>query len=374
LNPLNYQKSNPGIRFAAGEELQFFSTLRQRVEDYFESSGISQKANAAMVIKTVVLLLAYLVPFFLILFVEMSFMLQLLCWTTIGIALAGIGMSVMHDANHGAYSSDERVNKIIGLSLNLLGGTVQNWKYQHNLLHHTYTNISGLDEDIDTKLIIRLSPHSEVKPIHRHQWYYAFFLYAILTLYWGLFKDLVQYIQYKRSGVNRNDQSSNLWWLVRVTVMKLSYFFIAVGLPIIVGLIWWQVVLGFLLMHVVAGLILSVVFQMAHTVEETEFPVPDASGNLENSWAVHQMKTTMNFARGNKWLSWYVGGLNYQVEHHLFTRICHVHYPAISEIVKKTASEFGVPYLEKKTFWEAFKSHVGLLKKHGAPALSEIGG
>lgn len=327
-----------------------------------------------MVIKTVVLLSAYLVPFFLMLFVKMSFTLQLLCWTTIGIALAGIGMSVMHDANHGAYSSDERVNKFIGLSLNLLGGTVQNWKYQHNLLHHTYTNISGLDEDIDTKLIIRLSPHSEVKPIHRHQWYYAFFLYAILTLYWGLFKDLVQFIQYKRSGINRNDRSSNVWWLIRVTIMKLSYFFIAVGLPIIMGLMWWQVVVGFLLMHLVAGLILSVVFQMAHTVEETEFPVPDASGNLENSWAVHQLKTTMNFARGNKWLSWYVGGLNYQVEHHLFTRICHVHYPAISEIVKKTANEFGVPYLEKRTFWEAFKSHVSLLKKHGAPTLSEIGG
>ncbi len=327
-----------------------------------------------MILKTAILLIAYFTPFVVLLVVPMPFVLQLLVWALIGIALAGIGMSVMHDANHGAYSSNERINKLVGTSLNLLGGTVENWKFQHNLLHHTYTNIGGLDEDIDTKLIIRLSPHAESKPVHRHQWYYAFFLYSVLTLYWGLLKDLVQYFQYKKAGLNRKSTGSNIWWLIGTSIMKLAYFFMFLGLPVIAGISFWKVLTGFLLMHVIAGLILSVVFQMAHTVEETEFPLPDANGNMENSWAVHQLSTTMNFSRGNKLLSWYVGGLNYQVEHHLFTRICHVHYPAISDIVKQTADEFGVPYLEKKTFREAFMSHVRLLKKHGAPTIDEIGG
>jgi linoleoyl-CoA desaturase len=371
---VNYQKSNPGIRFAAGEQLLFFSTLRERVDQYFQSNGISPHANTSMIFKTIVLMAGYILPFLVLLFVETSALVQLLLWALMGLAVAGLGMSVMHDANHGAYSSNEAVNKIVGMSLNLLGGTIQNWKFQHNLLHHTYTNINGLDEDIDTKLIIRLSPHAESKPIHKHQWYYAFFLYAILTLYWGLLKDLVQYVQYKKAGLNRKGAMSNLWWLAGTTIMKLGYFFVFLGLPVMMGIPFWQVMIGFLLMHVIAGLILSIVFQMAHTVEETEFPVPDSAGNMENSWAVHQLQTTMNFSRGNKLLSWYVGGLNYQVEHHLFTRICHVHYPAISEIVKNTAGEFGVPYLEKKTLWEAFKSHVKLLKKHGSPSINEIGG
>lgn len=371
---MNSQKSNPGIRFAAGEQLHFFSTLRQRVDRYFEDNRISTKANHTMILKTIIMILTYLLPFVALLLIPMAYPLQLIMWLISGVALAGIGMSVMHDANHGAYSDDEKTNRIIGLSLNLLGGAVQNWKYQHNLLHHTYTNISGLDEDIDTKLIIRLSPHAEVRPIHRHQWYYAFGLYAILTLYWGLFKDIVQFIQYKKAGLNRHSDSANFWWLVRISVMKLTYFFITLVVPVLVGIPFWQVITGFLLMHVVAGLILSIVFQMAHTVEETAFPLPDKEGNMEDSWAVHQLKTTMNFARGNKLLSWYVGGLNFQIEHHLFTKICHVHYPAISEIVKHTAQEFGVPYLEKPTFLEAFKSHVQLLRKHGCPSVDEIGG
>jgi linoleoyl-CoA desaturase len=369
-----YQKSNPGIRFATGEHLHFFSTLRQRVDQYFEDNKISPKANGSMVVKTIVLMLGYIVPFVAMLVVPMSYAMQLLMWLISGLALAGIGMSVMHDANHGAYSDDEKTNKLVGFSLNLLGGAVQNWKYQHNLLHHTYTNINGLDEDIDTKLIIRLSPHSKSHPLHRHQWYYAFFLYSILTLYWGLAKDIVQFIQYKKAGLNRKSPSANFWWLFRISIVKLCYFFIFLVLPVLIGIPFWQVFTGFLLMNVVAGLILSVVFQMAHTVEETSFPLPDEQGNMEDSWAAHQLKTTMNFARGNKWLSWYVGGLNFQVEHHLFTKICHVHYPAISEIVKSTAQEFGVPYLEKPTVWEAFKSHVKLLRKQGCPSVNEIGG
>lgn len=371
---MEFNKSNPGIRFAAGEQLQFFSTLRTRVDEYFAKNKLSPHANTAMVVKTIILVCAYVLPYVALLIWTPPFVAGMLLWILMGLAVAGIGMSIMHDANHGAYSGNEKVNRWVGYSINLAGGAVANWKTQHNVLHHTYTNISGLDDDIDTKLLMRFSPHTEVKKIHRHQWYYAFLFYAILTLYWGLLKDLVQFIQYKKAGLNRNKPKQNIAWLIRTSVLKLVYFFMMLVLPTMLGIPFYQVIIGFLVMHAVAGLILSIVFQMAHTVEETEFPMPDEQGNMMNSWAVHQLTTTMDFARHNKILSWYVGGLNFQVEHHLFTRICHVHYPAISEIVKSTAKEYGVPYLEKKTLMEAFRSHINILKQRGAPTLDEIGG
>jgi linoleoyl-CoA desaturase len=251
---------------------------------------------------------------------------------------------------------------------------VMNWKMQHNVLHHTYTNIAGLDEDIDTKLALKLSPHGKTTKAHRYQWIYAFFLYSILTLYWGLLKDLVQYIKYKKAGMNRQSAVKNTWWLVRTSAVKLLYFGVFIFLPIILGMPVWQAIAGFLVMHAVSGWILSVVFQLAHVVPDTYFPQPDSEGRIPYSWAEHQLRTTMNFSRQNKLLSWYVGGLNFQIEHHLFTKICHVHYPAISEIVKQTATEYGVPYYEKRTFGEALRAHIQFLRLQGVPKLSEIGG
>ncbi len=179
--------------FGTPEQQTFFKELRARVDDYFESTGQSKHANTAMVVKTVVLLGGYLTGAVLqVLFLPSPLLSFAICALT-GVFLAGIGMSVMHDANHGAYSANENVNRWVGYSLNLLGGMVMNWKMQHNVLHHTYTNIAGLDEDIDTKLALKLSPHGPTTKAHRFQWFYAFFLYMILTLYWGLLKDLVQF-------------------------------------------------------------------------------------------------------------------------------------------------------------------------------------
>jgi linoleoyl-CoA desaturase len=291
-----------------------------------------------------------------------------------GWAKAGVGMSVMHDANHGAYSASERANKIIGFTVNLVGGTSANWKVQHNILHHTYTNITGVDEDIETKVILRFSPHSPHLNFHKSQWWYAFLLYGISTIHWALLKDFKQFAKYRKRGLHKSASGKKNLLFVRLLAVKILYFFAFLGVPLLVGLPFWQVLVGFTVMHVSCGVILSIVFQLAHTVEETHFPMPDDVGSMEDSWAIHQLRTTMNFACNNKWLSWYVGGLNFQVEHHLFTRICHVHYPAIAPIVKKTAEEFGVPYLEKRTFGSAFRSHIRFLKTLGRAPMDEFMG
>lgn len=347
----------------------FYNTLKQRVDEYFVKNNISKYANTKMVIKTIILLSFYIIPYTSMLIFNPGFGISLLLWSIMGIALAGIGMSVMHDANHNAYSSNPKVNYWIGNSLNLLGGSVFNWKLQHNVLHHTYTNIAKMDDDIDDKLFMRFSPHSSVKWYHKFQYVYVFLFYSILTLYWALLKDFIQFFNYQKREVNRQGKKENTIVLIKIIFVKLFYFFVFIVLPLVLlKMNALQFLTGFFLMHFLAGVILSVVFQLAHTVEQTTHPLPDLEGKIENNWAIHQLNTTVNFARKSKWISWYVGGLNFQVEHHLFTNICHVHYPAISNIVKSTAEEFGVPYLENPTFGEAFRSHMRLLMKLGRTA------
>jgi len=366
----------PQIRFIDKDKdkAKFFSTLRQRVDNYFKEKKLSKHANGKMVLKTIILLSGYILPFISLLVFQPFFGISILLWIIMGLCLAGIGMSVMHDANHGAYSSSHKTNRWLGHTLNLLGGSVFNWKLQHNLLHHTYTNIVTHDLDIQDKVILRFSPHTRVKWVHRLQTLYAVFFYGITTLYWALLKDFLQFARYKKDGLNKNTSRQNNILLLKMILDKVLYFTVFLFVPIgLFNLPASEIIPGFLTMHFVAGVILTVIFQLAHTVEGTTHPLADETGTIENNWAIHQMNTTVNFSRSNKFISWYVGGLNFQVEHHLFPTICHVHYPEISEIVKKTAEEYGVPYLENITFSEALISHMNTLRRFGKlPDINEV--
>lgn len=364
------------VKFVNKDKSEFFATLRKRVDAYFTENNISKSGNAAMGIKSAVLLLSYVVPFILLLALQPSLGISLLLWFVMGLCLAGIGMSVMHDANHGAYAKSKTINYLMGHSVNLVGGSAFNWKLQHNILHHTYTNVVDMDEDIEDRVMLRFSPHTKVKFYHRLQWLYAFGFYGLLTLYWVILKDFVQYFGFIKSGVNANSKAENRVVFAKIAVLKVLYFFAMLVAPtLFFGIPFLEVLAGFLLMHFVGGVILSTVFQLAHTVEGTSHPVPNNQGTIENCWAIHQLNTTANFSRHNKLLSWYVGGLNFQIEHHLFPRICHVHYPAIANIVRDTAEEFGIPYLENKTFFKAVRSHVATLHRFGRlqlPNLNEV--
>jgi linoleoyl-CoA desaturase len=353
------------VRFLDKDRSSFYSTLRENVDRYFTDNNISKNANGAMVLKTVLLMLMYLGPLLIICIFHPSVPVSLLLWSIMGFGVAGMGMSVMHDANHGAYSSNENLNRILGHSIVLLGGSVFNWKLQHNILHHTYTNITHMDEDIDSKIGLRFSPHTKLQRIHAFQKFYALFFYGISTLYWCTAKDFVQFFRYAKSKSELKERKKFIGKLIGIIASKLIYYFVFFGIPMLCGVSFLQILPGFVLMHFIAGIVLTVVFQLAHTVEGTDHPMPDSEGNIENAWAIHQMNTTKNFSRNSKLITWYVGGLNYQVEHHLFSKICHIHYPMIAPIVKKTAEEFGIPYLENETFSDAIKSHFSFLNKLG---------
>jgi linoleoyl-CoA desaturase len=361
------------VKFVAKDKNLFFSTLKKRVDVYFKEQNLSKYANSAMVTKSATLLAMYILPFAVIVAFQPSFGISLILWSVMGFGLAGLGMSVMHDANHGAYSSNKAVNYMMAHVLNLLGASTFNWKLQHNILHHTYTNVHEMDDDINAKGLFRFTPHSPVKKGHQYQWIYSFLVYGLTTLYWVTAKDFLQFRLYTRNGVNPNTAAQNKVALAKIIAVKVIYFFVLLVVPtLFFGIPFVQVLSGFLLMQFISGVVLTLIFQLAHSVEDTTHPLPNDKGVIENDWAIHQLNTTVNFSPGNRLLSWYVGGLNFQVEHHLFPRISHVHYPKIAPIVKETAQEFGIPYLVNPTFGMALRSHITHLKTLGRlPNLNE---
>ena len=359
--------SNQNLRFATGNA-QFFATATQRVNQYFKENNISKHANTEMVIKTIFMLSLFLVPYFLLLTgVVYGTLGMILTAIVMGLGMAGIGLSIMHDANHGAYSSKTWVNDLMGMTLNLVGGHAFNWKVQHNVLHHTYTNVHDVDEDISPRGVLRMAPGSPWKPIHRYQHLYAWFFYSLLTFVWIVFKDFNRLFKYQRQGMVTRQKSSALKEWTYLLITKGVYFWYIAYLPIqILNISFGTWFIGFFLMHAVSGFILAIIFQPAHVIDGTVYPEPDENGNLENNWAVHQMQTTTNFAMNSTWFSWYVGGLNFQVEHHLFPQICHIHYRKIAPILEATAKEFGVSYKKKTTFLDAIIDHAKLMKVLGA--------
>lgn len=354
------------LRFARGQA-DFFTTLTQRVNQYFTSNGIQRTANGEMVFKTFFMFALHFVPYFIIISGSITNVWALLALCVVmGTGVAGIGLSIMHDANHGSYSSKQWINNLLGLSLNLIGGYAFNWKVQHNVLHHTYTNVHDVDEDISPRGVLRMAPGSEWKSFHKFQHLYAWFFYGLMTFVWVFVKDFARLANYQKQGFVKKYSSSAVGEWSFLIFSKLFYLTYTLVIPILVlPVAWWQVLIGFFVMHYVGGFILAVIFQPAHVIEGTEYPVPDEHGNLENNWAIHQMHTTTNFGQKHKLFSWYVGGLNYQVEHHLFPNVCHVHYRNLARIVEETAKEFGVPYKSKETFFEAVAAHARLLKTLG---------
>ena len=341
----------------------FSRILRKRVNLYFKSNNKSRNGNTNMIAKTVVMTALFFVPLTLLATgmvnsVWVLFSLYILS----GFGMAGIGMGIMHDAIHGSYSKHKRVNKMLGYTFNLIGANAAVWKIQHNVLHHTYTNIEQADDDINAPFFLRFSPHAKHYWVHRFQHIYIWFFYGISTLSWVTSKDFVRAKRYKALGFfDKKHEYKKV--LVGMIAWKLLYYSYALALPIIMlPLSWWVIVLAFCSMHFVTGLLVSVVFQVAHIMPTNEFPLPDEKGMMENNWYGHQFATTTNFSPKSKLIFWLLGGLNYQIEHHVLPDVCHVHYKQLAQIVAKTAKEFGMPYHVKKSFVHAIADHVRMLR------------
>jgi linoleoyl-CoA desaturase len=356
------------VRFVDNQKSEFFATVKKRVDNYFKENNLSKNANGAMWAKTIFFLSGTAILYLLILSNQFSPAVMLVLAILLGMFAAFSAFNVGHDSIHGAYSSNPKVNKLLGHTFNILGANAYVWSITHNVVHHTFTNIPGHDEDIEVAPgLIRLSPEEKINKIQRYQHLYAFLLYGLASLSWVFRKDYKKFFQ-KKIGNYDNSKYPKIE-LFNLFFFKAVYYTLFIVLPLVVlDISWWQFVIGFVAMHLAEGLVLGLVFQLAHVVEGTDFPMPNEKGNIEEAWAIHQMRTTANFARKSTLANILCGGLNFQIEHHLFPRICHIHYRPISDIVKSTAEEFNLPYIESETFGGALVSHYRMLKKFGKEA------
>jgi linoleoyl-CoA desaturase len=353
------------VHFISNNDRDFGSTIRNRVHTYFKTNHISNIGDYRIWIKIILLPLLFFIPFGLIMSGTFSDNLLIFygLWMLMGTGLAGCGLGIMHDACHGAISKNKYVNSFLGdFVMALAGGSALNWKIQHNVLHHSFTNIDGYDEDIDPSGIMRFSPHQPTKSFYRFQTVYAWFFYGLMTFFWATFKDFLQLSRYEKKGLIEKQGTTYQKELIKLIIFKVVYYAAFIVAPILVlNVDWWHIVLAWFSMHFVAGLILACIFQPAHVVPTSEYPLPDQNNNVKGDRTIHQLLTTSNFAPTNRLLSWYVGGLNYQIEHHLFPAMSHVHYRKISGIVEKTAKEFGLPYNSEPTFVGALYNHAKML-------------
>ena len=290
-----------------------------------------------------------------------------------GLGMAGVGMGVMHDAIHGSYSRHRGVNKCLSYTMNLIGANANMWRIQHNVLHHTYTNIEAFDDDINPPFFLRFSPHAPLKRLHKFQHIYVWVFYGLSTLSWITTKDFIRLKRYHKMGLVKGGKAF-AHEVFQISAWKVVYFTFSLVIPLImIPLSWWVIVLAFVAMHFMTGLLISLVFQAAHVVPEVHYPLPGKEGILDHNWYIHQMMTTNNFSPNNRIFSWCIGGLNYQIEHHLWPNISHVHYRKLSKIVAETAANYGIPYAVKKNFISALIAHAKMLKQLGRqqPVMAE---
>ncbi|MEO6682132.1 MAG: acyl-CoA desaturase [Ginsengibacter sp.] len=352
-------------KFIQGKD-DFHIQLKERVNNYFTNNNQSTTGNFNLLFKAALLSLSYILVYVHLVFFTPNVWIAIPECIFFGCLTAAIGFNVMHDGAHGSFSNSKILNKMAGSSLNFLGASAIMWNMKHNIIHHTYTNIDGVDDDIEARPWLRFATTQKKMKMHKFQHYYFWFLYTLLHLLWIFLTDYKKYFSGKIGEMplrKMTIQEHISFW-----VAKLGYLFMFVVLPImLLGFSTW--IVGFLVITMVTGFVISIVFQLAHTVEHTEFPMPDVITNkIENDWAIHQINTTANFATNNKLISWLVGGLNFQIEHHLFPRISHVHYPAISKIIKRTCAEYGINYVEYPKMRTAIYSHIMYLKRIGQAA------
>ncbi|MGH7176076.1 MAG: fatty acid desaturase family protein [Tepidisphaeraceae bacterium] len=355
--------TRPPVKFAVGDTFQ--KTLRARIDRYFRFTGRSPRDCPQMYLKTGIILSWLIASYVLLVFVDKPWWVAVPLAVALGMGVAAVGFNVQHDGGHKAYSRFNWINRLMAMSLDLLGGSSYIWNLKHNTIHHTYANITDHDDDINVGFLGRLSPHQPRRKFHRLQHWYLWPLYGFLPPKWHFVDDFLNTIR-GRIGTHHIARPKGRELAIFLGG-KAVFFTLAFVVPALFHPIW-MVVLFYLMICWIEGIVLSVVFQLAHVVEEAEFPMPDHdTGHMEKHWAVHQVETTVDFARTNPFLTWFLGGLNFQVEHHLFPRISHIHYPRISRMVERACREFGLRYNAHKSLFDGVASHFRWLRRMGQP-------
>jgi len=350
------------ISFAT-QQSNFFRVLKDKVDLYFVTNNLHPSGSRKLLLKSLYQIIFAVGLYVVLVFFNPGNIISAGLCILLGLNLATIGFNVMHEGVHQSFSRHKWLNTFSAYVLNALGANSFYWKVKHNINHHTYTNIEGHDADINVKPMMRLNDNQKRHAVHKFQHIYFVFLYGLSYISWVFYDDFNKYCtgRIAEGTKKKMDIKEHLiFWATKVL-----YIGVYIMLPaLMLGFV--KAIIGFLIVTMVCGLFIATVFQLAHVVEETSFPLPNSNTNkIENEWAIHQLNTTANFGTKNKLVSWVLGGLNFQIEHHLFPKVSHIHYPKISEFVKETCKDYNITYIEYKTVSKALKSHLIHLRRLG---------
>jgi len=353
------------LRFSGDNAFQI--EVRRRVRAHLRANGHSERGGLTMYAKTAIILASFASSYALLVFVATAWWQAVPLAVALGLTIVAIGFNIMHDASHEAYSERPWLNRVMAMTLDLVGGSSHFWHWKHNVFHHTFVNVVGYDTDINLVGLGRLTPHHRHVWFHRWQHLYVWFLYGAFAMKWHLYDDFRLALT-GRMAQHSVPRPRGSQWLVFLGG-KLAFLSLAFVLPLTLHPAW-AVAATYSVTAVSLGIVLAVVFQLAHCVEHAEFPTEGGSGRMDTPWAVHQVEASVDFARENRAASWLLGGLNFQIEHHLFSRVCHVNYPTIAPVVEQTCREFGVEYKYNRTLLSAVRSHYSWLRAMGRAPLS----
>ncbi len=366
---LNKMTSDKRVRFkSTPKKSEFIKVLRQRVDAYFEENNISQYANGKMIFKTIFAIAAWMAAYALIMsnVLSGSILALITGFTLLGFVNIFIAFNIMHDATHDAYSEKQWINNLLGYSMNFIGGNQYLFRRMHGA-HHGYVNIHGIDVTLETHGLFRFTPDEPYLWYHKWQHIYTPILYSLAMLQWVTAKDFKWFFVESNIGNNKNMKHPLREYII-LFVSKFIYYGLTLVLPLIfLSASTWVIVLAWISMHILPGLVFALIFQVTHIYEGTHFPHPDDHGNIDNNYALHVLETTADFSRKNRLGSWLMGGINIHVIHHIFPKVCHIHYDALTDILKETAEEFGIEYHENPNFWVALKKHMWMLHHLSKP-------
>ena len=294
----------------------FIRHTRLEVDEYLSDPRIRTRGRVELYAKGVVAFVLLFGSWATLVLGHPGLSLGLIAFGALIVGTSLMAFCVMHDANHGAYFRTRRWNYLMGWTADaLLGLSSYAWRVKHNVAHHTYTNVDGYDADITQMPFARLMPVQAPRPWYRLQHYYIWPLYCVMGLRWQTVGDVAAFA---RGSIGTSAlRLPRRWDLVGLIGGKAIFVTWAVVVPLLFYP-WWVVLCAYLVYSMVVSLIMAVTFQLAHCVEEADFVSPNDLATEPRLWAVHEVETTVNFCPHNRALTWLVGGLNYQIEHHLF--------------------------------------------------------
>jgi len=345
--------------FYKWDSSDFYPVLKRRVEAYVKEHDLN-RSSYVMYFKALLIVTCWFICYY-------YGMIQGYFLAAVGLGFwhSHFGITISHDGNHGSFSKTPFLNQLAVRAIDIMGGSSIVWVHQHNIGHHPNSNrqgdschSEGDQDDPDTRTgtpIIRMVPTMPYLWYHRWQHIYIWFLFCAVTTKW-FYGDIKAFSRKKYVNIEFYDtKPSDLVFLAFTKLLYITYVFI---IPMYFHPISRALILVFLFSAMTSYNFVAM-FSVNHLTENAFYP----SDNIVNrDWAQLQVLTTSNFAVGSALWTWLSGGLNYQIEHHLFPYICHVYLPEISPIIQQTLQEYNLPYTNFPTFVDAFTSHYQHLK------------